>query len=154
MNDASILLITKNQLFIAGLIGALIGAAFKRQHGPFTVIFSVFGGLAASYYLAPTLIDYYPSFSPEMISFLVGLVGMNALTSIISASEYVTKNVAMVVGAFINKRLGKDVFPVDTIKKGLEKESHKDLVVPDRRMLNNDGHTIKDKNQDKNRERL
>jgi membrane protease YdiL (CAAX protease family) len=86
----------------AAIIGSFIGAAFKRNDGPLTMIISVIAGISSAYIFTPILAHYLISGSTveaaignQMeygIAFLLGLLGMTIISIVFAVADTLRQN--------------------------------------------------------------
>lgn len=106
-------LIAQHKLFIATLVGTLIGAVFRKKHTTFELTLSVGGGLATSYYLSPIIVVLTNGQYLELIGFVLGLVGMNVISSVITLSEHISKNIVVISHKWIYRRSNIEIVPAN-----------------------------------------
>lgn len=109
-------IVAKNKLFIASLVGTLLGAAFRKNHTVFELTLSVAGGLATCYYFAPIIINFWGSEHLEIIGFVLGLVGMNIISSIITTGEHISQNIIPIMTRWLKKG-NVDIRPERRVRK-------------------------------------
>lgn len=72
-------------LLISSVIGAFIGAAFRKDETSFNICLAIVAGIAMAYYLTPALIEVFgiSKTVENAIAFLIGLFGMYLLTIVV-----------------------------------------------------------------------
>lgn len=87
------------------VVGSLVSVLFQKINKFLPLVTAIVGGLVASYLCAPLIMAYYPTIDHGIIGLIMGLIGINIITSILKIGEYLQKNVVALVNKVIRKKL-------------------------------------------------